>query len=258
VRTRIFDSHLHVIDPRFPLVPNQGYLPEPFTVEDHRARTAAFDVVGGVVVAGSFQAQGTAFLLDALDKLGPRFVGVADVPPDVSDEQLRVLAAAGVRGVRANLHRGGPVGADDVLALGRRAWDVAEMHTELYLDAADLADLAPMVAALPRVSVDHLGLRDAHRDVLLRLVGQGVRVKATGYGRVHLDVPSTITAVHDVDPGALMFGTDLPGTRARRPFRDEDVALTVAGMSDGDARAVLVDNALAFYRVDGRPAVGAA
>lgn len=34
----IFDAHLHVIDPRFPLVPNGGYLPEPFTAEDYLER----------------------------------------------------------------------------------------------------------------------------------------------------------------------------------------------------------------------------
>ena len=35
---RVFDTHLHIVDPRFPLVPNQGYLPDPFTVDDYRAR----------------------------------------------------------------------------------------------------------------------------------------------------------------------------------------------------------------------------
>ena len=28
----IFDAHFHVIDPRFPLQPNQGFVPEPFPV----------------------------------------------------------------------------------------------------------------------------------------------------------------------------------------------------------------------------------
>ena len=38
LKRRIFDTHLHIVDPRFPLVPNQGYLPPPFTVDDYRAR----------------------------------------------------------------------------------------------------------------------------------------------------------------------------------------------------------------------------
>ena len=43
----VFDSHLHIIDPRFPPVADQGYVPEPFTVEDYRAATAWIEVVGG-------------------------------------------------------------------------------------------------------------------------------------------------------------------------------------------------------------------
>ena len=52
----IFDAHFHVIDPRFPLVPNQGFEPEPFTVSDYRSRVDGLEVVGGAVVSGSFQA----------------------------------------------------------------------------------------------------------------------------------------------------------------------------------------------------------
>ncbi|MCF5281267.1 2-pyrone-4,6-dicarboxylate hydrolase, partial [Pseudomonas syringae] len=29
---RIFDAHCHIIDPGFPLIANNGYLPEPFAV----------------------------------------------------------------------------------------------------------------------------------------------------------------------------------------------------------------------------------
>lgn len=30
----VFDAHLHIVDPLFPLVENNGYLPDPFTVDD--------------------------------------------------------------------------------------------------------------------------------------------------------------------------------------------------------------------------------
>ena len=52
----IFDAHFHVIDVRFPLVPNQGYLPPEFTVDDYRARVSDLDVACGAVVYGSLQA----------------------------------------------------------------------------------------------------------------------------------------------------------------------------------------------------------
>src|SRR6478735_11931361 len=101
---RVFDAHFHVIDPRFPLVPNQGYLPEPFTVDDYRAR---LDAAGGAVVSGSFQAFDQTYLIDALQRLGPGFVGVANVPPEISDEEVLALNDAGVRAFRCNLVRGG-------------------------------------------------------------------------------------------------------------------------------------------------------
>jgi predicted TIM-barrel fold metal-dependent hydrolase len=107
------------------------------------------------------------------------------------------------------------------------------------------------VAALPRASVDHLGL---HRDglpALLRLVERGVRVKATGFGRAQLDVAEALRAIAAVDPGALLFGTDLPSTRARRPFADTDVELVTAALGAELARRALHDNAAAWYGISG-------
>lgn len=65
---RVFASHLHVIDSRFPLVPNGGCLPEAFTAADYLARAAP---VGVAVVSGSFQTFDQGYLLDALRVLGP-------------------------------------------------------------------------------------------------------------------------------------------------------------------------------------------
>jgi hypothetical protein len=83
--------------------------------------------------------------------------------------------------------------------------------------------------------------------VCLRLVAGGAKVKATGFGRGDLDVPATLRAIAGVDPGALLFGTDLPSTRAPRPFADGDVALVTETLGE-HAGAALHDNAVAFYR----------
>jgi len=44
----------------------------------------------------------------------------------------------------------------------------------------------------------------------LELVDAGVKVKATGFGRVDLDPGEVVRRIVDVDPTALMAGTDLP------------------------------------------------
>ena len=245
----VFDSHFHVVDPRFPLIPNDGYLPDAFDVQAYRHATTHLEVTGGAVVSGSFQGFDQSYLLAALAELGPGFVGVTQVPSDVDDDELRRLARHGVRAVRFNLHRGGSAGREDLLTLGRRAWDVAGLHVELYVDTADLPDLESTITQLPMVSIDHLGMSATAWESLLRLVETGVRVKATGFGRIGHDPASALRDIFAVDPGALMFGTDLPGTRAPRPFTPDDVTLIESALGTKALPRVLHDNARAFYRV---------
>jgi predicted TIM-barrel fold metal-dependent hydrolase len=237
----IFDAHLHVIDPRFPLIPNRGYLPEPFTVEHYRARTAHLGVTGGAVVSGSFQGLDHGYLLDALERLGEGFVGVVNVAPDISDREVLALYAAGVRAYRVNLVRGGDLAQLD---LAERFAELCGWHVEVYLDGRDLPELAPRLAKLPRVVVDHLGL--AGLDAVKRAVDAGAYVKATGFGRVeHPDVAGALRELADVNPAALLFGTDLPSTRARRLFADADLQLVreIAG-----PRALYANAAAVYLR----------
>lgn len=245
----MIDSHFHIIDPRFPLVANHAFMPSAFTVADYQRAVHGLGVVGGVVVSGSFQANDHGHLLDALPRLGAGFVGVANVAAGVTDGELQRLADAGIRAIRFNLYRGGSEGAEQLLRFGQRVWAAAGMHVEVYVDAADLVELAPIMTKLPMVSIDHLGMTDAHRSTLLHLVEGGLRVKATGFGRVDLDIATALRDIHGTNPAALMFGTDLPGTRARRPFETGDLALIEETLGADAMAAVLHDNATAFYRM---------
>lgn len=250
----LFDAHLHIIDPAHPLAENNGYLPEPFTVDDYRARVDGLDVRGGAVVSGSFQAFDQGYLRDALAALGPAFVGVTQIPADTSDADILSLHEAGVRGVRFNAARGGSASLDDLNRLARRVHHLAGWHVELYIDARFLANTWEQVAALPAVSIDHMGL---HRDglpQLLRLVEHGAKVKATGFGRVDLDPAAAIRAIMAVDPTALMAGTDLPSTRARRPFENADLELIRRAVEPEQLNAVFRDNAAEFYLREPRSA----
>ena len=73
-------------------------------------------------------------------------------------------------------------------------------------------------------------------------------MKATGFGRVDFDVRTTLRQIHGVNPHALMFGTDLPGTRARRPFEAQDIEI-LADAVGFDLDDVLSNNARSFYRL---------
>jgi predicted TIM-barrel fold metal-dependent hydrolase len=249
---KIFDSHFHIIDARFPLVPNQGYLPDNFTCDDYLRAASTFNLAGGAVVSGSFQAFDQSYLLAALRQLGPAFVGVTQLPDTVSDEEILRLDAAGVRAVRFNLKRGGSEGSDKLESFARRVHEVAGWHVELYVDSRDLPDLFGTLAGLPAVSIDHLGLSKEGFPTLLKLVEKGVRVKATGFGRVDFDVPEALKAICAADPGALLFGTDLPSTRAPRPYTDNDLLMVLETLGEEVGRRVLYDNAVDFYRPEER------
>lgn len=245
---RIFDTHLHIIDPAHPLVENNGFMPGPFTVDDYQRRIDGLGIKGGAVVSGSFQAFDQGYLIDALKALRPNYVGVTQVPEDTSDERILELHEAGVRAVRFNVARGGSANLDDLERLARRVHDLAGWHAEFYIDARTIdEDLSRRIASLPAASIDHLGMHEDGLSNLLRLVEQGVKVKATGFGRVELDPAETIRAIDATDPTALMVGTDLPSTRARRPFRDEDLALIVDALPADRVADVFWNNAASFY-----------
>ncbi|RSZ62054.1 2-pyrone-4,6-dicarboxylate hydrolase [Corynebacterium hylobatis] len=243
----LFDAHLHIIDPARPLVENNGYLPEPFTTQDYLARVKGLNVAGGAVVSGSFQAFDQGYLLDALAQLGPNFVGVTQLPVHTPDGRIRELADAGVRAVRFNLRRGGSAGIGDLDRFARRVHDLVGWHTELYVDSRELAELEPMLSSLPAVSIDHLGLHPDGLPALLRLVEVGVKVKATGFGRIDLEPVAAMQAIMAVDPTALMVGTDLPSTRARRPFDDHDLGIIAEAVGPDNVGAVFWGNAESFY-----------
>lgn len=246
----MFDAHVHIIDPRFPLIENEGYLPPPYTIADYRNRMARFDIHGGAVVSASFQGADQTYLKAALAELGPDWVGVTRLRPGATDAEILDLDRAGVRALRFNLKRAAADIAEMTLQ-ALRAHELAGWHVELYVDGTMLASLAPVVAKLPALSIDHLGMSSDGLPYLLDLVDRGARVKATGFGRVDMNIADTLRRIHTVNPGALMFGTDLPGARAGRPFADTDVDL-LCQVVGADLHAVLEDNARAHYRLPAR------
>lgn len=240
----MFDAHFHIVDPAYPLIPNNGYLPEPFSVEDYLGRVAPYGIDGGAIVSGSFQSFDQGYLRAALGRLGPGWVGVTQLDPSTSDEEIVSLDAAGVRAVRFTLARGG--GLD--VALAQRVHALVGWHAELYVDAVMLPSLSPSLDALPAFSIDHLGLSEAGLPALLDAVARGARVKATGFGRLGMDVAQTLRRIDAVDPQALLLGTDLPGTRAPRAFSPEDLTL-ISDALGSDALERLSENARRWYRL---------
>jgi predicted TIM-barrel fold metal-dependent hydrolase len=249
----LFDAHFHIIDEKFPLISNQGYLPEVFNVADYRQQTAASTWCGGAVVSGSFQGYDQTYLIAALKELGSGYVGVTQLPLSVSDEAIRSLHESGVRAVRFNLKRSCRMSIQDIDRLANRVNDLVGWHAEFYIDAVSLTQHEAALLQLPCCSIDHCGLEEAALPVVYRLVEQGVRVKATGFGRLDFDPMPVLQHIQAINPEALMFGTDLPSTRAPVPFHFTDVDRIKDCFSEDDLNSILFRNAWSFYGLDKMP-----
>ena len=244
---KIFDAHFHIIDFNYPIFENQGYLPLEYSVEDYLNQTAGLHVAGGAIVSGSFQGFDQGYLVSALEKMGDAFCGVTQLPSTVTDEGIVRLHNRGVRALRFNIKRGGSEDVSMLDSFAKRVYDLVGWHSELYIDTKELAGISSVIEKLPAVSIDHLGLSEEGLPALLKLVDKGVRVKATGFGRVEMNVEDALKSIYRTNPDALMFGTDLPSTRARRPFDYADIEM-IQELFDGQAAdKILYSNALTWY-----------
>ncbi|SDN18098.1 amidohydrolase family protein [Alkalicoccus daliensis] len=244
---KIFDAHLHIIEPGYPLIENQGFVPELFTCTAYLHRMKHYELRGGAIVSGSFQGFDQSYLINALKTLGQGFRGVTQLPPDCTDKEILELDKAGVKAVRMNIRRGGRDLLGQLEALAERVYGLAGWHVELYINAADLPEISSILKKLPAVSIDHLGLQKEGLPFLLQLAEKGMRVKASGFGRGNLNIAETITAVYQANPKALMFGTDLPSTRAPRPFEDNDIDIIKKVLPPEAVKDVLYRNAEDWY-----------
>src|SRR5690554_2206794 len=248
---RVIDAHFHIYNDSFPLIENQGFLPAPFSIEDYRYRTQNLNVVGGVIVSGSVQGFDQSYLKSALRDMGDQFVGITNLPSSVSDDEILKLRDHRIRGIRVNLKRGVVSGLDNLVDFGQRIWDLAGWHLEMYVDSRELDEIIPKLIKLPKVSVDHLGMARSGLSQIQKLAENGVHIKASGFGRTEVDVAKAVKSLYATNPDCLMFGTDLPSTRAERPFNVRDIETVCEALGDDKAiDKVFAGNAADFYHIN--------
>lgn len=216
---KIFDSHFHIINPQYPLFENNGYLPSDFTIKNYYEQTQNLEIVGGAIVSGSFQKFDQEYLIDSLNKFGDNYFGVANVPISMDREDLERLNRSNIVAVRFNLKRGGSESIDNLVKLSNRLFDKYNWHTELYVDSKDLKELNPILVEIPRFSIDHLGLSKTGLKELYYWAEKGVKIKATGFGRIDFDPLPIMKKIYSINPKSLMFGTDLPSTGQKLHFQ---------------------------------------
>ncbi len=247
---KIFDAHFHIINPNFPLVENNGYLPPDFTVKNYKEKTEGYGISGGAIVSGSFQKFDQNYLLDALKVFGENYFGVANIPITMESKELEKLNQSNIRAVRFNLKRGGSERLKNLVKLSNKLFDTYGWHTELYVDSKNLKELKTILGQIPIFSIDHLGLSKDGLNDLYYWADKGVKIKATGFGRLDFNPITAMKKIYSINPDALMFGTDLPSTRAKTPFSFEHLQRIKDNFSDEAQKKIVYQNALKWYSKD--------
>jgi predicted TIM-barrel fold metal-dependent hydrolase len=230
-------------------VENNSYMPEAFSIEDYFPFAVRYDISGGAIVSGSFQATDQKYLLHALKALPNDFVGVTQLSSTVSDDEIFKLNDAGIRAVRFNLYRGGSEKVSELESFAKRIYDLVNWHVELYLDSRTLPELMSVLIKLPSYSIDHLGLFQDGLPYLYQAAELGARIKATGFMRCNFDVLPVMKQIMKINPELLLFGTDLPGTRASRVFSNDDLALFENNFTTNEIKKIFWENAASYYRL---------
>ena len=263
------DAHCHVFGPaaEFPFAPERKYTPcdaskqQLFDLRDHLGLSR------NVIVQATCHGKNNDAMVDALRAAGDLTRGVAMVGSDITDDELRELDEAGVRGVRFNfLKRLVDATPREVfMEIAERVVKIG-WHCVVYFESQDLEDLQPFLTSLPgTIVVDHMGrpdvtkpLDDPHftRFMDLMSVHTNFWVKVSCPERLSVDGPP----YNDVVPFArtlvdnftdrVLWGTDWPHPNMKSHVPDEghliDIIPRIAKNPEKQ-QALLVDNPMRLY-----------
>lgn len=262
------DAHCHVFGPadRFPYHPDRSYTPPDAPFERLRQLHDWLGLDRAVIVQASCHGDDNSAMLDAIARSEGRYLGVAIVNGNETDEQLADLHAGGVRGVRFNFvkHLGGApeegVFRRVIDRIKDRGW-----HVVLHLDASDIEPLSAMMRRLPLPFViDHMGRVPAQAGLdqpglraLLELARlENCWIKVSGAERISMPpydqaVPIA-RALMQAAPHRVLWGTDFPHPNATHVADEADlVDLLPRYAPDALAqRRLLVDNPAKLYGFD--------
>ena len=134
-----------------------------------------------------------------------------------------------------------------MVELSNRLFDKYNWHTELYVDSVQLKDLKAILSQIPQCSIDHLGLSKDGLSDLYYWAEREVKIKVIGFGRIDFDPIPVMRKIFNINPNGLLFGTDLPSTRASRPFSAMDIDLIRDNFTLTEQENIFYKNAKAWY-----------
>jgi 2-pyrone-4,6-dicarboxylate lactonase len=263
------DAHCHVFGPGnvFPWHSARKYTPCDASKEQLFALRDHLGLSRNVIVQATCHGPNNTALVDALAASQGLARGVAVVSHDISDADLQILDAAGVRGVRFNFVKR-LVDATPREVFQRTAARVAELgwHVVVYFEAPDLSDLEGFLAQMPtNVVVDHMGRPDVKKGVesaefqqFLRLMQDNAHIwvktscpeRLTASGPPYDDVVPFARMLIERFPDRVLWGTDWPHPNMKSHMPDDgklvDMIPRIAA-DEASQRALLIDNPMRLY-----------
>ncbi|HLT28102.1 MAG TPA: amidohydrolase family protein [Zeimonas sp.] len=271
------DAHCHVFGPgdRFPYAPERKYTPCDASKDQLFALRDRLGFARNVIVQATCHGADNRALVDALLHSDGRARGVATVRRDVSDDELRAMHDAGVRGVRFNFVRR-LVDFTPRETLEEIAHRIAPLgwHVVVYFEARDLPELWDFFTSLPTtVVVDHMGRPDVTQPVdgpeferFVRLMREHENVwsKVSCPERLSVTGPPALDgereAYRDVVPFArrivesfpdrVLWGTDWPHPNLKDHMPDDGLLVDFIphiARTEELQRKLLVDNPMRLY-----------
>jgi predicted TIM-barrel fold metal-dependent hydrolase len=260
------DCHIHIIGPadEYPLSERRAYTPSEASLSQYEHVQTVLGTERAVIVQPSFYGTDNRCTLDALAHFGPqRSRGIAVIDPSIGDIELQQMHEAGMRGVRVNLVTAGGPPVDHLTRVAARIAPLG-WHTQVYVNGAQLAELAPLLRSLPTdVVIDHMGqiptawgIDHPAVDALCALLDNGrTWVKLCGYrsssaGYPFADVDPLAGRLVNAAPERCVWGTDWPHPSFASTIPDDgellDALMRWAPTSTLQQR-ILVDNPARLY-----------
>lgn len=264
------DTHCHVFGPGdvFPYAPERKYTPCDASKEQlfHLRDFLGFD--RNVIVQATCHGDDNRALVDALISSNGRARGIATVRPEVSEETLEQMHAAGVRGVRFNFVKRlvDPKPDEYYLSIVKRIQKYG-WHVVIYFEAPELLERWNLFTNLPTdVVVDHMGRPDVTKPVdgpefelFMRFMreNENVWTKVTCPERLSLDGPPDYSdvvpfarKVIDHFPDRVLWGTDWPHPNIKANMPDDGKLvdfIPVIAPTPELQRMLLVENPSRLY-----------
>jgi 2-pyrone-4,6-dicarboxylate lactonase len=269
---RSCDTHAHIMGPKakYAYSPARIYTPPDCLLADYLHMLDMLGVERAVLVQPSVYGTDNTVMLEAMKTAGNRLRGVAVVDEDISDDELKSLDAAGVRGLRVNIvdvkdRKPGTLPIDSLRELAQRIAPLG-WHLELLMHADEFPDLDETFADFPvDIVLGHLGyltqgapLDHPGFQALLRLMKTGrAWVKLTGPYRItseRLPYSPTVPFAHallEANRERVLWGTDWPHVMLKglMPNDGELADVLAQWIPDMSARTqVLARNPEKLYR----------